>query len=103
MLYFRASREVDMANVAERISLKTVGANGQISFGKKYAGRHMIVEEQAEGVWLVRTARVIPDSEAWAHEPKAARDLDAAMAHAVKTKATAKGADDVLNRAANGE
>jgi hypothetical protein len=96
-------REIDLASLAEKVSLKTVGANGQISFGKKYAGRHMIVEEQAEGVWLVRTARVIPDSEGWVHEPKAARDLDAALAHAAKTKATAKVVDDVLNRAENGE
>ncbi len=92
-----------MGDISERVSLKTVGANGQISFGKKYAGRHMIVEEQAEGVWLVRTARVIPDSEAWLHQPKAAHDLEAAMTAAVTAKATSHNTDAILDRAQNGK
>ena len=91
-----------MADIAERTSLKTVGANGQISFGKKYAGRHMIVEEQAEGVWLVRTARVIPDSEAWLHAEKAAHDLQSALSFALDKRTNAANADEVLIRAKNG-
>lgn len=90
-----------MSDVVEKVSLKTVGANGQISFGKKYAGRHVLVEEQSEGVWLVRTAKVIPDSEAWVHETKAARDLEAAMRWAVDTKASSANTDDILRRARN--
>ena len=90
-----------MNEIAEKVSLKTVGANGQISFGKKYAGRHVLVEEQGEGVWLVRTARVIPDSEAWLHEPKAKRDLERAMEWAVKHKASSANTDEILERARN--
>lgn len=90
-----------MVDIAERTSLKTVGANGQISFGKKYAGRHMIVEEQAEGVWLVRTVRVIPDSEAWLHTEKAAHDLQSALDLAANTGPNAINADEVLIQAQN--
>ena len=46
-------------------SVKVIGANGQISLGKQYAGRQVLVEEQEPGVWLVRTATVIPDNERW--------------------------------------
>jgi hypothetical protein len=95
--------EFPMTNAAEKVSLKTVGTNGQISFGKKYAGRHMIVEEQSEGVWLVRTARVIPDSEAWLHTPEAARDLEAALVTAAQSKAFSANADEILDRAEHGE
>jgi len=59
--------------------VKLVGANGQISLGKQYAGRQVLVEEQEAGVWLVRTATVIPDNERWLHTPQAAAGLDEAM------------------------
>ena len=63
-------------------SLKVIGANGQISLGKHYAGRQVLVEEQEPGVWLIRTATVIPDNELWLHHPKALADLKNALAWA---------------------
>jgi len=60
-------------------SVKIIGANGQISLGKQYAGRQVLIEEQEPGVWLVRTATVVPDNERWLHEPRAAADLKAAL------------------------
>ncbi len=61
-------------------SVKVIGANGQISLGKQFAGRQVLVEEQAAGVWLIRTATVIPDNERWLHETQAASDLARATA-----------------------
>jgi hypothetical protein len=60
-------------------SVKTIGPNGQISLGKQFAGRPVIVEQQEPGVWLIRTATIVPDNERWIHEPKAAADLAAAL------------------------
>ncbi|NJM44208.1 MAG: hypothetical protein HC858_09960 [Brachymonas sp.] len=54
-----------------KTSVKVVGINGQISLGKENAGRQVLVEEREPGVWLVRTARVIPDNELWLHTPDA--------------------------------
>ena len=62
-------------------TVKVIGSNGQISLGKKFAGRQVVVEEREPGVWLVRTARVIPDNEAWLDE-KAMQDLQRALAWA---------------------
>jgi hypothetical protein len=59
-----------------------IGANGQISLGKKYAGRQVLVEEPEPGVWLIRTATVVPDNERWLHESQAAADLERALAWA---------------------
>ncbi|GGX15407.1 hypothetical protein GCM10007242_22450 [Pigmentiphaga litoralis] len=60
-------------------TVKLVGANGQISLGKQYAGRQVLIEEQEAGVWLVRTATVIPDNERWLHTAEAAAGLDEAV------------------------
>jgi len=59
--------------------VKIIGSNGQISLGKQFAGRQVLVEEQEPGVWLIRTATIVPDNERWVHEPKAAADLAAAL------------------------
>jgi hypothetical protein len=71
-----------MSRVATQPSIKVIGANGQISLGKQYAGRQVLVEEQELGVWLIRTATVIPDNEHWLQQPKAATDLQEALAWA---------------------
>ena len=59
--------------------VKVVGTNGQISLGKQYAGRQVLVEESEPGVWLIRTATVIPDNERWLHSPQGAADLERAL------------------------
>jgi hypothetical protein len=67
-----------MVATAHSPAVKTVGTNGQISLGKQYAGRQVLVEEREPGVWLVRTATVVSDNERWLHEPQAAAELQAA-------------------------
>lgn len=69
-----------MAATAIQASVKVIGANGQISLGKQFAGRQVLVEEREPGVWLVRTATVIPDNERWLHQPRAASELQNALA-----------------------
>jgi hypothetical protein len=69
-----------MSALASPPTVKVIGNNGQISLGKQFAGRQVLVEEQEPGVWLVRTATVIPDNERWLHEGQAAADLRRAMA-----------------------
>ena len=62
-----------------RVEIKTVGASGQISLGKQYAGRTVTVEQVAEGVWTIKTAQVIPDDELWLHTPDMRASLDRAL------------------------
>jgi hypothetical protein len=61
------------------VEIKTVGNSGEISLGKKYAGRTVIVEEVESGVWMIRTARVIPDNELWLRAPEARESLEEAL------------------------
>jgi len=60
-------------------NIKTIGSNGQISLGKQFAGRQVLVEEREPGVWLIRTARVVPDEEQWLQQPSAMADLRSAL------------------------
>ena len=92
-----------MAATASPTSLKVVGSNGQISLGKQYAGRHVLVEEREPGVWIVRTATVIPDNERWLHEPKPAADLQAAMAWSTSHQPSEADLQDTMKRLGHGE
>lgn len=65
--------------------IKTIGANGQISLGKEYAGKSVLVDEIEPGVWIVKVGQFIPDSERWLHEPSTQRKLDEAIAWAEAT------------------
>ena len=70
-----------------KASVKVVGASGQISLGKEYAGRQVLVEESEPGVWTVRTATVVPDNERWLHTPEAVAGLARAVAWAAENPA----------------
>ena len=87
-----------MASALHQPAIKFVGSNGQISLGKQYAGRHVLVEEYEPGVWIVRTAAVIPDNERWLHEPAAAESLQAAMAWSASDPPSDVDLDETLTR-----
>ena len=78
------------------IIIKTIGANGQISLGKHLAGRQVLVEEQEPGVWLIRTATVVPDNERWLEHPRTAADLRNALAWARTHAPSDEGVDAML-------
>ena len=59
--------------------IKTIGSSGQISLGKEHAGRTVTVEEVEDGVWLIKTARVIPENELWLHSASASNRLRRAV------------------------
>ncbi len=44
--------------------LKTIGASGQFSLGKKYAGKHFQMEQRQDGSVLLRPVTVTPTGQA---------------------------------------
>jgi len=70
----------------EMAEVKTIGSSGQISIGKEHAGRTVTVEQIENGVWLIKTAQVIPDNELWLHRPAAARELTRAVQWASRNR-----------------
>ena len=85
-----------MSTITSPPSVKVIGANGQISLGKQFAGRQVLVEEQGAGVWLIRTATVIPDNERWLHAAPAAADLARATAWSTQQPASDSQTDEFL-------
>ncbi len=83
--------------------IKTVGASGQISLGKQHAGKTVLVEQPEAGVWIVRTAQVIPDNERWLHTPKAKKILDKALAWADSHPAQESDFEDFKKRTLRGK
>ena len=75
------------------MNVKRVGASGQVSLGKEYAGRTVVMESPEEGVWIIRTAQVIPDNERWLHEEPANRKILAGLEWAKATQAAATDLD----------
>jgi len=61
-------------------TVKVIGTSGQISLGKQYAGKTVLVEEVGKGVWLLKIARVIPDNEVWLHTEPVKSRIDQAIA-----------------------
>ena len=41
-----------MAGTTLAPAVKVVGANGQITLGKQYAGRQVLVEQSEPGLWI---------------------------------------------------
>jgi hypothetical protein len=70
-------------------SIKTIGASGQITLGKEYSGKTVLVDEIEPGVWMVKVGEFIPDSERWLHEPAEKAKLDEAIAWAEANPACA--------------
>lgn len=84
-----------MPAIASAPSVKLIGANGQISLGKQFAGRQLLIEQQEAVVSPIRTATIIPDSERWLHEAKAAA-LALAIAWSSQNPASDSQTDAVL-------
>jgi len=60
--------------------IKTVGSSGQISLGKEYAGRHVLVDELEPGVWIIKAGQFIPDNELWLHDPEVKAKIEESLA-----------------------
>lgn len=68
------------------LTVKTVGASGQISLGKEYAGQNVLIDKIEEGVWVIKTGEFIPHSERWLHQPEVEKPLSRALQWAQKNK-----------------
>lgn len=91
-----------MPILARHPCIKVIGLNGQISLGKQFAGRQVLVEEQEPGVWLVRTATVTPDNERWLQGPQTAADLTRALDWTKTNSANDTNVGSILEKLTNG-
>jgi hypothetical protein len=65
-----------------KVMIKTVGTSGQISLGKEFSGKMVLVEQIDAGVWMLKIGEFVPDNERWLQQPDIKSDLDEAVAWA---------------------
>jgi len=61
------------------VMIKSVGRSGQISLGKKHAGRTVLIDQIDPSVWIIKLGKFIPESEQWLHQTDIRNDLNEAI------------------------
>lgn len=64
---------------------RVVGANGQVSIGKKFAGKLVAVNENDKGEVVIKPGEFIPDNEKWLYRDGNLEKIGAALEWARKT------------------
>lgn len=68
-----------------QVEIKVVGKSGQISLGKRYAGKMLRLERRADGTLLLTAVAMVPESQLWTieepHRSRIERGLTWAAAH----------------------
>ena len=78
--------------------VKSVGRNGQITLGKEFAGRLVMIDQAGPGVWTLKMGEFVPDSERWLHRPEDKAKLDRALEWAAENPARETGLDAIAAR-----
>ena len=67
------------ATASERIEIKVVGKSGQISLGKRFAGKTLSLERRPDGAVLLTAVAMVPEHHMWTlqepHRSRIARGL----------------------------
>ena len=80
--------------------LKRVGRSGQISLGKRYAGKMLRMERFKDGRIVLTAVAMVPESQLWTlAEPDRSR-IERGLDWAAKTSPTETDIDDLLKRQA---
>lgn len=67
-------------------TVKVIGANGQVSLGKEFAGKMILIDQIDKGTWLIKSGEFIPDSERWLHRAQDMSKLEKALEWAEKNE-----------------
>lgn len=80
----------DAERVPAEIEIKVVGKSGQISLGKRYAGKTLRLERKDDGTLVLTAVAMVPESQLWTlAEPDRARiERGLAWAGATASKPT---------------
>ena len=81
-------------------TIKTIGSSSQITLGKEYAGRHVVVEQIEPGVWMIKLGQFIPDNERWLLDTSVQKEVDEAIAWAENNPPHSSDLDELAARLA---
>jgi len=72
--------------VFDRAEIKVVGASGQISLGKRYAGKTLRLERFNDGRIVLTAVRMVPESQLWTLEEPHRSRIQRGLAWAADTQ-----------------
>lgn len=73
-------------SLAGGVEIKVVGKSGQISLGKRYAGKTLRLERRTDGTVLLTAVAMVPESQLWALEEPHRSRIERGLAWAAATK-----------------
>ena len=78
--------------------IKVVGSSGQISLGKRYAGKTLRLERFKDGRIVLTAVRMVPESQLWTLEEPDRSRIQRGLAWAAETKPQQTDIDVLLRR-----
>lgn len=82
----------------ERVEIKVVGKSGQISLGKRYAGKTLRLERHQDGTVVLTAVAMVPESQLWTvQEPHRSR-IQRGLAWAAEAPPAETDVDDLVKR-----
>ena len=88
------------AKPSESIEIKVVGKSGQISLGKKYAGKTLRLERRPDGTVLLTAVAMVPESQLWTLEEPHRSRIERGLAWAAQAEPRETDIDNLLKRSA---
>ena len=74
------------AHTVENIEIKVVGKSGQISLGKRFAGKTLRLERRNDGTVLLTAVAMVPESQLWTLEEPHRSRIERGLAWAAQTE-----------------
>ena len=73
-------------SVAEGVEIKVVGKSGQISLGKRFAGKMLRLERRKDGTVLLTAVAMVPESQMWTFDEPHRSRIERGLAWAAQTE-----------------
>lgn len=80
---------------AQAVEIKVVGKSGQISLGKRYAGKTLRLERRRDGTVLLTAVAMVPENQLWTLEEPHRSRIELGLAWAAANKAQETDVEDL--------
>ena len=81
---------------AESVEIKVVGKSGQISLGKRFAGKTFRLERRKDGTVLLTAVAMVPETQLWTLEEPHRSRIERGLAWAARTEPRETDIDSLL-------
>lgn len=83
---------------AEAVEIKVVGKSGQISLGKRYAGKTLRLERRADGTVVLTAVAMVPEHQLWALQEPHRSHIERGLRWAAATAPKESDVDGLLKQ-----